>query len=763
MDIGDPDDIPATRKRLPSLAELGAFDGPGAATPAPVRRPASAGTLATDTAPDAGRRASAEVDRSREAAGGSEPAAEALPGPAPAPALARAPLPASGPGAGPAPGPGPAPAAPDTGPAPTEPPAQPPGTAGVRELSPERLRQALAQADPDTRRKLLKLFAGSQAVQRVAGAAGAPPSLVMTRPRRPTAPGPATGPGPGRAAAPARASRFGELDVGERLRPPRGAEPVTPPPPATGEAAGPAPAPLRSTTEFVAAHVPVRPDAAFTPAGPGKPFGRPMAEPGAGLRGAGRAAAAAASDEPLLRIDEQTELLDALPTGGPSGRAARPGAAAAPPAAPGTDPAAEARRADMQSRLDAALQAEQAAQAEKARRAARAAAAAAPGSDEDRLQPAPPRAQFPTYDPERHGEDVHSVAARRKDGPVEGHFPAPRQPPREPPAPPERERSPRGTGGDAAAAPAFAPRYRHPDGREMSPEENLAEQALQAQRCEETLGTLARDGVNGLLLSPRDLDAAVAAGVLGAEAALTLWRTWSALRPVVHVIDDDPPEGTTPRGRAGDRSDEPGPSAADADDDPREDGGPGSVRDGGPQAGDGPAAPADTASAAPPAPPVAREPAGRPAGPARADPPVDPVAPPALAAAGAPAAAASAVASTAPPPATPTAPESGRAAAPEPLRSTSALAADPPGPRPPQVPAAGDLPSSLLDVSPAGTRRASLPAPPSPARRTGPRRWRGGLRTLFRLFVLYCVLSTSVQALTAAWLRWGHLWPGLGG
>ena len=140
--------------------------------------------------------------------------------------------------------------------------------------------------------------------------------------------------------------------------------------------------------------------------------------------------------------------------------------------------------------------------------------------DSPRPEAAAHKVLFPAYDPAQHGEDVRSVNARRKDAPVEGHFPAPRQP--------------------------FQAAYKHADGRPMTPEENSVEQELQAQRCDETLSVLARDGVNGLLLSPRDLDAAVASGLLPAETAVTLWNTWAALRPVIHVIEDEPPESTLP-------------------------------------------------------------------------------------------------------------------------------------------------------------------------------------------------------------------------
>ena len=184
------------------------------------------------------------------------------------------------------------------------------------------------------------------------------------------------------------------------------------------------------------------------------------------------AASRRAAGESLMQIDANTELLDASP----------------PPAAAGGD-----RHAGLQAQLDSARQ------------------QAPPRAD-----PAAHKVLFPAYDPRRHGADVHTTTRRRSEGPVEGHFPAPRQP--------------------------FRASYQHPDGKPMTPEESKVEEVLQAQRCEETLSVLAREGVNGLLLSPRDLDAAVNNGLLSAETAATLWRTWAALRPVIHVIEDEPPE-----------------------------------------------------------------------------------------------------------------------------------------------------------------------------------------------------------------------------
>ena len=160
------------------------------------------------------------------------------------------------------------------------------------------------------------------------------------------------------------------------------------------------------------------------------------------------------------------------------------------------------RKAELQAQLDLAQQ-----QAQQQ---------AVPAADKAPAETLAHKVLFPAYDPTRHGEDVHGSSRRRAEGPIEGHFPAPRQP--------------------------FQATYQHPDGRPMTPEENKVEEVLQAERCEETLSVLARDGVNGLLLSPRDLDAAVGQGLLTAEIAATLWKTWAALRPVIHVIEDEPEE-----------------------------------------------------------------------------------------------------------------------------------------------------------------------------------------------------------------------------
>lgn len=232
------------------------------------------------------------------------------------------------------------------------------------------------------------------------------------------------------------------------------------------------------------------PEASAAPKSPAWQAARPTTPPPPPRSASARSSA----EQPLLHIDANTELLDV----------------AAPPRS-----AAE-RKADLQAQLDQVQQ-----------------QAAAP-SDKATAETLAHKVLFPAYDPERHGDDVHGASRRRAEGPIEGHFPAPRQP--------------------------FQATYRHPDGRPMTPEENQVEEVLQAQRCEETLTVLARDGVNGLLLSPRDLDAAVAQGLLTSETAATLWKTWAALRPVIHVIEDEPAEPTVAQ-----QTDDPGASEAAGD------------------------------------------------------------------------------------------------------------------------------------------------------------------------------------------------------
>lgn len=215
-------------------------------------------------------------------------------------------------------------------------------------------------------------------------------------------------------------------------------------------------------------------------------------------------AARPGAEPPLMQIDANTELLDA----------------AAPPLSPAE------RKAGLQAQLDQAQQ-----------------NLLRPTADKAPAEGLAHKVLFPAYDPKHHGEDVHGSSRRRAEGPIEGHFPAPRQP--------------------------FQARYQHTDGRPMTAEENKVEEVLQAQRCDETLSVLARDGVNGLLLSPRDLDAAVSQGLLSAETAATLWKTWAALRPVIHVIEEDAPEAATKDAAAidfgvPDEADAPSPSPAPA-------------------------------------------------------------------------------------------------------------------------------------------------------------------------------------------------------
>ncbi len=319
MDIGDPSEIPTTRKKLPSMQELGAFDLTAAP---PTSHP---------------------------------PIADPPTAPPPAPSTASGGLP-------------------------------------PRRPTPQQLRTALERADPATRKKLLRLIAGGQVVERLgeqaAGESGQAHQLAMTwrGPPKPTA----------------------------------------------------APAPRQP------------PDRSERPAGP---IDGPVNTAG----------------KKLLQIDARTELLEAAPK----------------------PLSAEQRKAALQAQLTES----------QAQEAPRNEAGAAH------------KVLFPAYDPRQHGDDVRRPA-RRPDAPVEGHFPAPRQP--------------------------FQARYQHADGRPMNEEENQVEVVLQQERCEQTLEVLARDGVNGLLLSPRDLDAAVENGTLDEPTATLLWKTWSALRPVIHVIDDEP-------------------------------------------------------------------------------------------------------------------------------------------------------------------------------------------------------------------------------
>lgn len=330
MDIGDPSEIPTTRKKLPSMQELGAFE------PEASRSIAAAAAVA----------APAEVSARSTAAAAA--AARLMPKAA----------------------------------------AEPPNPNPVRP-SPEQLRAALERADPATRRKLLRLFAGGRAVDQSDGqpsVTGQARRLTMNLHR----------------AQPQTASK--------------------------------------------------RPDAERANSSPSQ---RPLK------------AASISSGETLLKIDANTDLLDA----------------AAPPLS------AEQRKAELQSQL-AATQSQQPQSGEAA---------------------AAHKVLFPAYNPLEHGDDVRRPT-RRSEAPVEGHFPAPRQPPQA--------------------------RYRHADGRPMDEEETRVEAVLQEQRCEQTLAVLARDGVNGLLLSPRDLDAAVENGTLDEPTATLLWKTWSALRPVIHVIDE---------------------------------------------------------------------------------------------------------------------------------------------------------------------------------------------------------------------------------
>lgn len=346
----------------------------------------------------------------------------------------------------------------------------------------------------------------------------------------------------------------------------------------------------------------------------------------------------------VMQIDETTELLDAVPP----------------------LPSPSARLAELQAQAD-----------QIARPAA--------GREHARQEPPAHKVLFPAYDPARHGEDVHGSSRRRHEGPIEGHYPAPRQP--------------------------FKPAYTHPDGRPMTAEENQAEAVRQTERCEETLGVLARDGVNGLLLSPRDLDAAVAAGVISAEAAATLWRTWAALRPVIHVIEDEPT-----------------PAAAEAPAD---------------ETSDEPAANGEDSSAAPDV-----APAVRPDVPPASEPQPEPDAEHRPASGTGQRATAKQTAAT-PAPAAPHRPEPGASDL-APTVDTPTLAAPeamPPLVTPPSPAASAASAASL--ASPGHSHSHSHGSTPAT-------RLKALLRTLAWLFIAYCILTTSSRLALGAWQRWGH-------
>ncbi|WP_418320564.1 hypothetical protein [Piscinibacter sakaiensis] len=518
MDIGDVNEIPTTRRKLPSLQELGAFDvEPSTVT----RRPSSA---------------------------------------------AQPPLPA------PPPAPSPPPTAPQAARTPRAAPA------ARLPVSDERIRQALAKADPLTRKRLLRLIAGGRTVLQRGEQGPQPPgrttaslSMAMPRAERP-------------ATASAAASSAGHRPQQESAR--------AAPPPTAGA----------------------------TP----------------------RASHPADSDEPLLRIDARTDLLDAV--------------------APALD--AEQKKAALIAQLAAA-----------------------------RNEPAPstPRSTahkvlFPAYDPREHGDDVRRPG-RKPDAPVEGHFPAPRQP--------------------------FQPAYRHADGREMDEQEARVEAVLQEQRCERTLEVLARDGVNGLLLSPRDLDAAVEDGVLDAETADTLWKTWSALRPVIHVIEDPPAPPQAADGTA-DAADSEPPSEALVESEPAAE----------PPVSDAAAVadtaiPIVTAEDTPAAPPLSA-----------------PIASPAVAIA-----TSNAVGSADTPPMMPL-----ESAAPLPMKALPAVTESSAQPLSPSQPASPPAAVSA-NIQPIAAAAAIDTAPPR-----WPRVVRGA-RFVGRIFVYGCVISSSVQV---AWWAWRH-------
>lgn len=632
MDIGNPDEIPATRKKLPSMQELGAFD---------FGAPAGQRETPTVVAP-------ASADLRGVATGAPTPAVAGPPGDTRRAAPVRPAAATSAPTR---------PAELDAGPASSRGASTGPATAPPRtKPTPEQLREALAKADPQTRQKLMRLIAGGRTVQQVtpAGSTGARRrNLVM------------------------------QLDADSPRARGTTAPPGAPPP-------APAPPPASGFGAFTAS----------SRSAPG------FARPHAGARPASRSAEPA-----LMQIDEHTELLDAV--------------------APGVSP--DARKAELQAQL-----------AEAQRQAA--------APEPVRSEPLAHKALFPAYDPNRHGDDVHGASRRRHEGPIEGHFPAPRQP--------------------------FKPSYRHPDGRPMTAEENQAEEVLQTQRCEETLSVLARDGVNGLLLSPRDLDAAVATGVLTAEAAATLWKTWSALRPVIHVIEDDPPS-------APDASEDAGaapPLDGTIDPVPQDERPPSAID---------PAVEAvDAVEAFVPTAPPSERPADltAPGGTHRhaaaqaaaADLPVEAPSPtPARRSAAAAHDEPHAGATGTLPPTVASAPAaappvSGRPESARPMVSAPDDEADPPtlplprttlqapppwsAPSPPVAPPSG-TPSEVAGDVIAPARAHAVPAI-SPrvetrdARRT---RLRTLARAVFWAFVAYCVLATSARLAVMAWARWGHL------
>ncbi len=199
-------------------------------------------------------------------------------------------------------------------------------------------------------------------------------------------------------------------------------------------------------------------------------------------RPAGRTELGSNDGRPLLRLDAGTELLAAMP-----------------------DAAARS------SELDRLLAQARAARPETA-----------PGEV--------PRVLFPVYDPCEHGPDLRRPG--RSGGPIEGHFPPPR-PSGPVAAQPERERTSTTAPQTDAPGPVGTAEARLPlEGPTPTQPTPTAAAPPQAG---------ARDGINGLLLSPRDLDAAVEDGLLGAETAAVLWQTWSARRPVIHVVDDPDP------------------------------------------------------------------------------------------------------------------------------------------------------------------------------------------------------------------------------
>lgn len=286
--------------------------------------------------------------------------------------------------------------------------------------------------------------------------------------------------------------------------------------------------------------------AASSGADPGTPAA-PLPPPGAGLAATASASSASAGPTPsqlrhaLAKADPGTRrrLLRLIGERGPNP------AKAAPP----TGQERLLLRLDEQTELLAA-----ATHPSQRREEIVGQLAQARGARPEVAADAAPRILFPTYDPRQHGPDLRNP--RRPDVPVEGHFPPPRQPSTVP-APSVRERttvSPSAAGQEAVVPAQASTAGATPPAAPPAPSAP-AHPTLSAPLL---LRPTARDGVNGLLLSLRDLDAVVEEGVLDAPTAERLWKTWSARRPVIHVVDDPVPLPQT-------AADPPGQSASTTD------------------------------------------------------------------------------------------------------------------------------------------------------------------------------------------------------